>query len=130
MLITRGDGQLGRALAIAAAGVLIAAACGGGDDDYAGSTISRNQIEAWADELWEKALPAFSDSLAEGCPEDPPQTPRLSIALDGSVSIELAGQVRYESQGTTLPDIPESAQPAVGELLAEKIYAFCGSQAR
>jgi hypothetical protein len=100
-----------RALAIVA-GVLILVACGGGDDDSARSTISQDQIEAWADEVWEKALPELSASLAEACPDDPSKTPGLSIAP------------------LTNTDIPKEAQPAVGRLLAEKVYAFCRSQAQ
>jgi len=119
-----------RALAIAA-GVLLVAACGGSaDDDPSPSPISQDQLEAWANEVWQKALPELSDTLADGCPEDPSQTPSRSIALTGSTSIELTGQVTYDSLGTTLPDIPEDAQPAVGRLLAEKIYEFCRSQAQ
>lgn len=114
-----------RALVIASATLLLAAC--GGDDGSPESTISDDQIEAWANEVWEEALPAMSTSLLEGCPEDPSQTPGLSIALTGSTSIQPTGEVIYDSQGA-LPDIPEEARRAVGKLLAEKIYEYCRSQ--
>ena len=99
-----------RALAVAA-GFLLLAACGGGDDDSARSTISQDQIEAWANEVWDQTLPVISAS-ADFCPEDPAETPSFSL--------------REPDQ----PDIPGEAQPAVGALVAEKIYEYCRSQAQ
>lgn len=117
-----------RALAVTAS-VLLLAACGGGNDDSPRSTIPQDQIEAWANEVWEVTFPQLRTSLTEGCPEDPSQTPSLSIMLTGSTSIEFDMGISV-SPGTAFPDIPDEAQPAVGRLLAKKISEFCRSQAQ
>lgn len=104
-----------RGLAIAA-GVLLLAACGGGDDhdDSAASSstpeseISQEQIEAWANELWRR-VGALVSTAEDFCPEDPAESPKVSIKVPDE------------------PDIPKEAQPAVGRLVAEKIYEFCRS---
>lgn len=118
ILITGGNGKLGRALAAALArhrlialviGVallpLSLAACGDGDDDGALTpspsepvSFSEEQIQKWADELAESA------QVSTRCPEGPNEKPAGAVAFDWNQS-----------------NVPREARAAVVQRLTEML---------